>query len=133
MLKPREKDLREGDSAEDEINTTKEEENPYWNDLALYEAATDAVTGAKQGASGSLVYKSSAKSFIENSFLKKQYDAALKLKSVVVSHILLTLPDFIKNAGVALVGNSEGAAVLGMLNDKTFMNNYLRRFHRNPS
>ena len=118
------KDLREGDSAEDEINTTKEEENPYWNDLALYEAVTDAVTGAKQGASGSLVYKSSAKSFIENSFLKKQYDAALKLKSVVVSHILLTLPDFIKNAGVALVGNSEGAAVLGMLNDKTFMNNY---------
>ena len=120
------KDLREGDSAEDEdeINTTKEEENSYWNDLALYEAVTDAVTGAKQGASGSLVYKSSAKSFIENSFLKKQYDAALKLKSVVVSHILLTLPDFIKNAGVALVGNSEGAAVLGMLNDKTFMNNY---------
>ena len=118
------KDLREGDSAEDEINTTKEEENSYWNDLALYEAANDAVTGAKQGASGSLVYKSSAKSFIENSFLKKQYDAALKLKSVVVSHILLTLPDFIKNAGVALVGNSEGAAVLGMLNDKTFMNNY---------
>ena len=42
----------------------------------------------------------------------------------MVSHILLTLPDFIKNAGVALVGNSEGAAVLGMLNDKTFMNNY---------
>ena len=64
-LAPR-KDLREGDSAEDEINTTKEEENPYWNDLALYEAVTDAVTGAKQGASGSLVYKSSAKSFIEN-------------------------------------------------------------------
>ena len=66
----REKDLREGDSAEDEINTTKEEENPYWNDLALYEAVTDAVTGAKQGASGSLVYKSSAKSFMKTRFLR---------------------------------------------------------------
>jgi len=117
------KDLREDSAAEDENDTTMEEDS-YWNDFALYDVVTDAVTGAKQGANGSLVYKSSAKSFIEDSFLKKQYDAALKLKSVVVSHILLTLPDFIKNAGVALVGNSEGAAVLGMLNDKTFMNNY---------
>jgi len=117
------KDLREDSAAEEENEITKEEDS-YWNDFALYDVATDATTGAKQSASGSLVYKSSAKSFIEDSFLKKQYDAALKLKSVVVSHILLTLPDFIKNAGVALVGNSEGAAVLGMLNDKTFMNNY---------
>ena len=117
------KDLREDSAVEDENDTTMEEDS-YWNDFALYDVVTDAVTGAKQGANGSLVYKSSAKSFIEDSFLKKQYDAALKLKSVVVSHILLTLPDFIKNAGVALVGNSEGAAVLGMLNDKTFMNNY---------
>lgn len=117
------KDLREDSAAEEENEITKEEDS-YWNDFALYDVTTDATTGAKQSASGSLVYKSSAKSFIEDSFLKKQYDAALKLKSVVVSHILLTLPDFIKNAGVALVGNSEGAAVLGMLNDKTFMNNY---------
>jgi len=117
------KDLREDSAAEEENEITKEEDS-YWNDFALYDVATDATTGAKRSASGSLVYKSSAKSFIEDSFLKKQYDAALKLKSVVVSHILLTLPDFIKNAGVALVGNSEGAAVLGMLNDKTFMNNY---------
>ena len=117
------KDLREDSAAEEENEITKEEDS-YWNDFALYDVATDATTGPKQSASGSLVYKSSAKSFIEDSFLKKQYDAALKLKSVVVSHILLTLPDFIKNAGVALVGNSEGAAVLGMLNDKTFMNNY---------
>ena len=117
------KDLPEDSAAEEENEITKEEDS-YWNDFALYDVATDATTGAKQSASGSLVYKSSAKSFIEDSFLKKQYDAALKLKSVVVSHILLTLPDFIKNAGVALVGNSEGAAVLGMLNDKTFMNNY---------
>jgi hypothetical protein len=100
-------------------------EDSYWNDFALYDVAVDENTGQKQSASGSLVYKSSAKSFIENdSILKKQYDAALKCKSVVVSHILLTLPDFIKNSGIALVGNSEGAAVLGMLNDKTFMNNY---------
>ena len=117
------KDLREDSAAEEENEITKEEDS-YWNDFALYDVTTNATTGAKQSASGSLVYKSSAKSFIEDSFLKKQYDAALKLKSVVVSHILLTLPDFIKNSGVALVGNSEGAAVLGMLNDKTFMNNY---------
>ncbi|WP_205578911.1 hypothetical protein, partial [Pseudomonas aeruginosa] len=54
-------------------------EDSYWNDFALYDVAVDENTGQKQSAGGSLVYKSSAKSFIENdSILKKQYDAALK-------------------------------------------------------
>ena len=81
----------------------------YWTNNLLY--AEDSF------ATGELVYESCAEKYTSSNRLSVVYDATLKAKHAAMTGALLRLPDTMRRRGIVLAGNSEGAIVLGMMDD----------------
>ena len=81
----------------------------YWTNNLLY--AKDSF------ATGELVYESCAEKYTSSNRLSVVYDATLKAKHAAMTSALFRLPDSMRRRGMFLAGNSEGAIVLGMMDD----------------
>lgn len=81
----------------------------YWTNNLLY--AKDSF------ATGELVYESCAEKYTSSNRLSVVYDATLKAKHAAMTSALFRLPDSMRRRGIYLAGNSEGAIVLGMMDD----------------
>ena len=85
-----------------------DEEADYWSANLLYSEAP---------ASGELVYESCAEQYTSSDRLAQVYDATLRVKHAALTKVLLDLPETMGKRGIYLAGNSEGAIVLGMMDD----------------
>ena len=81
----------------------------YWSRNLLYEDG--------EVASGELVYESSAEQYTSSDRLAMVYDTTLAVKHAALTKLLLDLPTPMARRGIYLAGNSEGAIVLGMMDD----------------
>ena len=81
----------------------------YWSRNLLYEDG--------EVASGELVYESCAEQYTSSDRLAMVYDTTLALKHAALTKLLLDLPTPMARRGIYLAGNSEGAIVLGMMDD----------------
>jgi len=93
-------------------SVSRDEPNGYWEQNLLY--------AAKTPASGTLVYQSCAEQFASSDRLALVYDTTLKVKHAALTSLLTQLPERVASRGIFLAGNSEGAVVLGMMDDKSW-------------
>ena len=80
----------------------------YWKQNLLYMDAP---------ATGELVYESCAEMYTSSNRLAMVYDCTLRVKFTALTRVLVELPAHISKRGIYLAGNSEGAIVLGMMDD----------------
>jgi hypothetical protein len=80
----------------------------YWTQNLLYQDEPSA---------GQLVYESCAKTYTSSSRLSVVYDCTLQVKFAALTRVLVDLPEKMARRGIYLAGNSEGAIVLGMMDD----------------
>ena len=90
---------------------TVDAESPseYWAVNLLYGDAP---------ATGELVYESCAEQYTSSNRLSLVYDNTLKVKHAALTKVLIDLPEAMAKRGIFLAGNSEGAIVLGMMDDE---------------
>ena len=69
-------------------------------------------------ATGELVYESCAEQYTSSDRLSLVYDNTLKVKHAALTKVLIDLPEAMAKRGIYLAGNSEGAIVLGMMDDE---------------
>ena len=69
-------------------------------------------------ATGELVYESCAEQYTSSNRLSLVYDNTLKVKHAALTKVLIDLPEAMAKRGIYLAGNSEGAIVLGMMDDE---------------
>jgi hypothetical protein len=81
----------------------------YWAVNLLYDDAP---------ATGELVYESCAEQYTSSDRLSLVYDNTLKVKHAALTKVLIDLPEAMAKRGIYLAGNSEGAIVLGMMDDE---------------
>ena len=82
---------------------------PYWSLNLLY--------ARHEAPSGELVYESCAEQYTSSDRLAMVYDTTLAVKHAALTKLLLDLPKPMARRGIYLAGNSEGAIVLGMMDD----------------
>ena len=97
IAEPRAENRRRGISSE------------YWAVNLLYGDAP---------ATGELVYESRAEQYTSSNRLSLVYDNTLKVKHAALTKVLIDLPEAMAKRGIFLAGNSEGAIVLGMMDDE---------------
>jgi len=93
-------------SSGDEKN---DESSDYWS--------LDLVYTQHEIPTGELVYESCAEQYTSSDRLAMVYDTTLAVKHLALTQLLLDLPKPIAKRGIFLAGNSEGAIVLGMMDD----------------
>ena len=85
------------------------DDSSYWSRNLLYADG--------EAASGELVYESCAEQYTSSDRLAMVYDTTLAVKHAALTKLLLDLPTPMARRGIYLAGNSEGAIVLGMMDD----------------
>jgi hypothetical protein len=81
----------------------------YWSSNLLYRKS--------ETPTGELVYESCAEEYTSSDRLAMVYDTTLAVKHAALTKLLLDLPKPMAKKGIFLAGNSEGAIVLGMMDD----------------
>ena len=94
---------------EDEDKNASDSDADYWSLNLLY--------AKREAPSGELVYESSAEQYTSSDRLAMVYDTTLAVKHAALTKLLLDLPKPMARRGIYLAGNSEGAIVLGMMDD----------------
>ena len=87
----------------------RDSDAPYWSLNLLY--------ARHEAPSGELVYESCAEQYTSSDRLAMVYDTTLAVKHAALTKLLLDLPKPMARRGIYLAGNSEGAIVLGMMDD----------------
>ena len=102
----------EVDGEDKQTDDDKKQSQPssdYWSLNLLY--------SANETPTGELVYESCAEQYTSSDRLAMVYDTTLAVKHLALTKLLLDLPKSIATRGIYLAGNSEGAIVLGMMDD----------------
>jgi len=94
---------------EDEDENASDSDTDYWSLNLLY--------AKREAPSGELVYESCAEQYTSSDRLAMVYDTTLAVKHAALTKLLLDLPKPMARRGIYLAGNSEGAIVLGMMDD----------------
>ena len=94
---------------EDEDENASDSDADYWSLNLLY--------AKREAPSGELVYESCAEQYTSSDRLAMVYDTTLAVKHAALTKLLLDLPKPMARRGIYLAGNSEGAIVLGMMDD----------------
>ena len=87
----------------------RDSDAPYWSLNLLY--------ARHEAPSGELVYESCAEQYTSSDRLAMVYDTTLAVKHAALTKLLLDMPKPMARRGIYLAGNSEGAIVLGMMDD----------------
>jgi hypothetical protein len=100
-------DANDANGAHD--TSRRDSDAPYWSLNLLY--------ARHEAPSGELVYESCAEQYTSSDRLAMVYDTTLAVKHAALTKLLLDLPKPMARRGIYLAGNSEGAIVLGMMDD----------------